>query len=65
MTKKRFLETPNKNLSLETRNLVVDKDKDVLTKEDQSTKHISKTLLTQHIKGQQASHQNICTSIYA
>ena len=64
VTKKRFLEAPNKNLSLETKNLVVDKDKDVVTKEDRSTKRILKTLLTQHIKEQQASHQNICTSMY-
>jgi len=38
VTKKRFLEAPNKNLSLEIRNLVVNKDKDVLTKEDRYTK---------------------------
>ena len=43
MTKKRFSEAPNKNLSLEPRNLVVDKDKDVLTKELNA---ILKTLLS-------------------
>ena len=65
VTKKRFEEAPNKNLSWETINFV-DKDKDVLVnKEDRSTKRILKTLLTQHIKEQQASHQNICTSMYA
>jgi len=53
-------------LSRETRNLVIDKDKDVLVKEDRSTKRILKTLLTQHIKEQQANitsehmHQHVC-----
>jgi len=55
-------------LSLEARNLV-DKDKDVLVKEDQSTKRILKSLLTQHIKEQQANitskhmHQHVCIII--
>jgi len=53
--------------SLETRNFVdKDKDKDVpVNKEDRSSKRILKTLLTQHIKEQQASHQNICINMYA
>jgi len=38
VTKKRFWEAPHKNLSLQTRNLVIGKDEDVLTKEDRSTK---------------------------
>jgi len=36
----------NKNLSWETRILIVDKDKDLLVKEDQSTKCILNTFLT-------------------
>jgi hypothetical protein len=34
VTKKRFKEVPNKNLSRETRNLIVEKDKGMLEKED-------------------------------
>jgi len=36
----------NKNLSRETRILIVDKDKDLPVKEDQSTKRILNTFLT-------------------
>ena len=49
--------------------MVIDKDKDVLVKEDRSTKRILKTLLTQHIKEQQANitskhmHQHVCIII--
>ena len=34
VTRKRFQEAPNKKLSGGTKNLVIDKDKDVLVKED-------------------------------
>ena len=56
-------------MSWETRNLVIDKDKDVLVKKDRSTKCILKTLLTQHINEQQANitskhmHQHVCIII--
>jgi hypothetical protein len=49
--------------------LVIDKDKDVLVKEDRSTKRILKTLLTQHIKEQQPNitskrmYQHYCTTM--
>ena len=34
VTKKRFQEAPNENLSRETKNLIVEKDKDVPEKEN-------------------------------
>ena len=65
--KERFQKAPNKNLTLETRYLVVDKDKDVPIKEDRSTKHNLKILLTLNTQrsNKQTLHQIECTSMYA
>ena len=46
VTKKRFLEAPNKNLRPETKNLIVEKDKGMSEKKNRPTKCILKTLLT-------------------
>ena len=37
VTKNRFQESPNENLSRETKNLIVEKDKDVPEKENRPT----------------------------
>jgi hypothetical protein len=46
ITKKRFWEAPNENLTWETWNLIAENDKGLLEKEDRPTKRILKTLLT-------------------
>ena len=58
VTKKRFLEAPNKNLRPETKNLIVEKDKDIQEKENRPTKRILKTLLTLNTQrsNKQTSH---------
>ena len=56
ITKKIFQEALNKNLSLETRNLVVDKNKDVLTKEDRSTKRNFKNFVQSQLTKEQQTN---------
>jgi hypothetical protein len=66
VTKKRFWEAPNENLSWETRNLIAENDKGLLEKEDCPTKHILKILFTLNTQrnNKQTSHQIICTGMY-
>jgi len=53
--KEKILGSSKKNLSLEPKNLVVDKDKDVPTKEDRSTKRNFKNLVSTY-KGATNKH---------
>ena len=55
VTKKRFQEAPNKNLSRETKNLIVEKDKDVSGKENQPTNAFKDFAHSQHTKKQQTN----------
>ena len=59
VTKKRFWEAPNKSLSWESRNLILEKDKSMPEREDRPTKRILKTLLTlnRQRSNKQTSHQ--------
>ena len=63
--RKRFYEAPNRNLSQETQNLIVEKDKDVPEKENRPTKRILKTLHTLNTQrsNKQTSHQAIVCQI--
>ena len=55
VTKKRFQEAPNKNLSRETKNLIVEKDKSVPEKEIDLLTYFKDFAHSQHTKKQQAN----------
>ena len=55
VTKKKISEAPDENLSRETKNLIVEKDKDVSGKENQPTNAFKDFAHSQHTKKQQAN----------
>ena len=56
VTTKRFWEALNESLSWEIKNLIVEKDKDVSVKENQSTKRVLKTLLNLNTQRSNKQH---------